>query len=658
MFGAVPAGLAVLDHDARFVRVNRRFTELTAVLQDAATGRDVAEALGEPARSAVRHVLATGEPVEGIEFRTGTRRTLSASFVPLPGGRPAVGCLVTDVTRSRQLEQERDEAVTWLGLSNEAATVLGSSLEPATTLTHLCDLLVPSVADHVVIDLREEDGRLRRAAVRNAPDVTVDLALQRPVGLVTRFAAPHPIRQALETGQVVLYAEVADQPVSLLGSTDRRFVERTGIVSAAVVPMLVGGRATGTVTLMNSASDRRFGPHDVALAGLIVTRGAIALANAISYEQQRASALTLQRSLLPHSLPILESVETAWRYMPGTAGTEVGGDWLEVFELPGGRVVAVVGDVMGRGLRAAAVMGQLRTAVRTLALADPSPAEVLAGLDRVVAELVPGQLVTCVYCVYDPRTSVLTLANAGHVPPIVLGADRYELLAEALGLPLGVGGEGFKQVEVPMPVGSTVVLYTDGLVERRGDDLEDSIHQLAARVWSAPGTLEERCDVAVGPDLAGYDDDAAVLLLRVTAQRPGAAIRAALPRNPAAAARARRLTAEALAGWELDQAGTLLPTAQLLVSELVTNAVLHGSSEIEFQLRRGRDALWVEVGDRNPNPPQLRQARPDDEGGRGIALVQELAAAWGTRPTPAGKVVWLRLDLGPDLGPDLGVDPG
>jgi PAS domain S-box-containing protein len=676
LFSSAPVGLGVFDLEGRFTRVNPVLAEMNGVPAQDHIGRtvqEVAPQLGARAHAAVLNVLLTGRPVRDLELNTvpgtspGPERVFLTSFVRLHDehGQPVgAGCLVIEVTRQRRLEREQASATARLALTSRASEILGASLDPAATLDHLCGLLVPSLADHVFIDLREQGGRLRRSAIRHAPGLMVAPRLQRPVGSFPDYEPDHPSRRAAEDGTVTLRRDLDLESTDPPLGPDPGLSSTIGVVSYIVLPMVVGGRPIGAVSLLTSASGRRYDTSDVRLAQELVSRGAVALANALSYERQRSAAVALQRSLLPETLPILEGVETAWRYVPGMDGTEVGGDWIEAFELAGGRVAAVVGDVMGRGLRAAAVMGQLRTAVRTLALTDPPPAELMTRLDHIVAGLRGEQIVTCVYCVYDPARNVITLANAGHVPPILLLPDGWKLITEALAVPLGVGGVDFFQTDVVLPAGATIALYTDGLVEQPGADLDDAIAGLAGRLWAADSSLDAKCEAAlsgvpesVGGDGTGFDDDVALLLLQAAPAPERNVVRVRLPADPASVCTARRVVRQALLDWDLsdEHDDDLLSTAALLISEVATNAVRHSRGDIEIQVRRGDASVWIEVQDDDSRPPRLRHASPEDEGGRGLALVHDLATAWGSRSTPTGKVVWLRLDLRSPQGRSAGL---
>lgn len=389
-----------------------------------------------------------------------------------------------------------------------------------------------------------------------------------------------------------------------------------------------------------------FEERDERLAVGIAAQAAVAIDNARLYEHERAVAVALQESLLPQRLPPLEDLEVASRYLPGAVGTHVGGDWFDVIPLSVGRVALVIGDVMGRGLQAAAVMGQLRAAIRAYAVMELPPIDVMTNLDNLVENLEGTQLVTCVYAVYDPATARLCLANAGHVPPIVLHPDgRTEAVAAGIGAPLGVGGVSFEEYTVALPPDTTLVLYTDGLVERRGQSVEDGINALAAALRPGATSLEELCRSVISSRLgaAAGEDDVAVLMVRSQSARRPAVVDLQLPCHPAAVRAARERIGQVVA--EVTRGTTVVDAAELVVSELVTNALRHAQSTVGLRLRLGQDALFVEVSDSDTRLPRLTRATPDDEHHRGLYLVEAMADRWGTRPTPDGKVVWAELTL-------------
>jgi serine phosphatase RsbU (regulator of sigma subunit)/anti-sigma regulatory factor (Ser/Thr protein kinase) len=420
----------------------------------------------------------------------------------------------------------------------------------------------------------------------------------------------------------------------------------------------------GLVQFARAKGSEPFGDRDRALAVELAARAAVCIDNARLYRREHERALILQRSLLPPGDPEAAGLDIACRYLPGNTATEVGGDWFDVIELPGHRTALVVGDVMGRGLRAAVAMGELRTAVRTLALLDLEPAEVLGALDEIAsglgtpsgaqqasrvahksrdADLAEVYLATCLYAVYDPVTRRCTFANAGHLPPVLVEpGDKALMLEVPPGVPLGVGGEPFEQVEVELEEDSLLALYTDGLVESRDQPLDEGLAAFRSSLAHPDRPLEDVADhVLATLDTQHGQDDIALLMARIRGLPSDAVGDWQLPREPRAVGRARELARSRLLAWDLEP---LVDTVELLVSELVTNAMRYGEGEIRLRLLRDR-TLVCEVWDAGLVQPRRRRARDTDEGGRGLQLVGMLSAAWGSRRTPRGKTVWFELAL-------------
>jgi anti-sigma regulatory factor (Ser/Thr protein kinase)/PAS domain-containing protein len=371
-----------------------------------------------------------------------------------------------------------------------------------------------------------------------------------------------------------------------------------------------------------------------------------------SERSQRETAVTLQRSLLPQELEEPDDLRVAATYHPGGTEAAVGGDWYDVITLGGGRTALVIGDVMGRGVRAAAVMGQLRTAVRAYARLDLPPHEVLQLLDGLATEIDANQIATCVYAIHDPNEGRLVYASAGHLPILVRDENgTVQRADEPTGPPLGTGGWIHASGSIALPPGSTAVLYTDGLVERRNEDLDEGIAALEGALSGARGTPQVICDrlvrsAGVTPD---HDDDVAVLVLQHPA-RKGA--EAELFRNAAlellggveAAPRARAFASGVLTSWRFPT--DLHDLGVLATSELVANSLQHGTPPMRLRLRRTDRRLIIEVTDGDDHLPRRRRAEPADESGRGIAIVATIASNWGSRRTPGGgKAVWCEFVL-------------
>ncbi|GHH71059.1 hypothetical protein GCM10018793_06150 [Streptomyces sulfonofaciens] len=372
---------------------------------------------------------------------------------------------------------------------------------------------------------------------------------------------------------------------------------------------------------------------------------------------QRETAVTLQRSLLPQKLEEPDDLRIAATYHPGGTEAAVGGDWYDVITLGGGRTAVVIGDVMGRGVRAAAVMGQLRTAVRAYARLDLPPHEVLQLLDGLAADIDPDQIATCVYAVHDPNEGRLVYASAGHPPVLVRGEDGSVRRAdEPTGPPLGTGGWLHASGSVPLGPGCTAVLYTDGLVERRDQDIDEGVASLELALAGATGTPQVVCDrlLRTAGVTADHDDDVAVLVLQHAA-RSGPD--RDLFRNAAldllggveAAPRARAFASGVLTSWRFST--EIHDLGVLAASELVANSLQHGTPPMRLRLRRTDRRLIIEVTDGDDHLPRRRRAAPADEAGRGIAIVATIAANWGARRTPdGGKAVWCEFDLPPASG--------
>ncbi|MFG2095759.1 SpoIIE family protein phosphatase [Streptomyces sp. NPDC048612] len=390
--------------------------------------------------------------------------------------------------------------------------------------------------------------------------------------------------------------------------------------------------------------------------------------NARRYTHQRSTALTLQRSLLPHHVPELPAVETASRYLPCGAHQEVGGDWYDVIPLSGARVALVVGDVIGRGLHASATMGRLRTAVRTLADIDLPPDELLTHLDDVVirhqGEQEPDTdeiSATCLYTVYDPISRLWSLSSAGHVMPVVVAPGTTDSASTArkvdfpdlpIGPPLGLGGLPFETTQCELPEGSLLALYTDGLIEGRARDADAGIAQLRDALDQAPASLEDTCDLLLATLLPSRpSDDVALLLARSRALGADHVATWDLPSDPVTVSDARTYAREQLAIWGLDDAAF---ATELIVSELVTNAIRYGKAPIRLRMIR-QTTLICEVFDASSTAPHLRRARTFDEGGRGLLLVAQLASQWGTRHTREGKVIWAEQPLPAGRSPGPGM---
>ncbi|MFI9152112.1 SpoIIE family protein phosphatase [Streptomyces sp. NPDC053367] len=419
---------------------------------------------------------------------------------------------------------------------------------------------------------------------------------------------------------------------------------------AVLAPLRGRRRVIGAAVFLRRPERIPFETDDLLVAAQLATHSALGIDKAVLYGREAYIADELQRTMLPETLPRPTGVRLASRYLPAAETARVGGDWYDAIPLPGSRVALVVGDVMGHSMTSAAIMGQLRTTAQTLAGLDLPPQEVLHHLDEQAQRLGTDRMATCLYAVYDPVTHRITIANAGHPPPVLLHlGGRAEVLRVPPGAPIGVGGVDFEAVELDAPAGATLLLYTDGLVESRLRDVWTGIEQLRERLAATaqltgpdhPPPLEALCDEVL--DMLGpgdRDDDIALLAARFDGIAPSDVAYWSLEPEDSAPGRARRLARSALARWELEE---LTDSVELLVSEVVTNAVRYASRPVTLRLLR-TDVLRCEVGDDVPQLPRLRQARATDEGGRGLYLVNKLARRWGATRLSTGKVVWFELN--------------
>lgn len=418
---------------------------------------------------------------------------------------------------------------------------------------------------------------------------------------------------------------------------------------AILAPLRGRRRVIGAAVFLRGTERPPFEANDLLVAAQLATHTALGIDKAVLYGREAYIADELQRTMLPDSLPQPTGVRLASRYLPAAETARVGGDWYDAIPLPGSRVALVVGDVMGHSMTSAAIMGQLRTTAQTLAGLDLPPQEVLHHLDEQAQRLGSDRMATCLYAVYDPVSHRITIANAGHPPPVLLHlGGRAEVLRVPPGAPIGVGGVDFEAVELDAPSGATLLLYTDGLVESRLRDVWTGIEQLRERLAATAQLtgpdhsppLEALCDDVL--DMLGpgdRDDDIALLAARFEGIAPSDVAYWFLDPEDSAPGRARRLARRALSRWGLDE---LSDSVELLVSEVVTNAVRYAERPVTLRLLR-TDILRCEVGDDAPQLPRQRRARDMDEGGRGLFLVNRLARRWGATRLSTGKVVWFEM---------------
>ncbi|MEU0598200.1 SpoIIE family protein phosphatase [Streptomyces sp. NPDC006393] len=672
-----PVAAAVFDTQLRYVWVNDLLLLLGGGTREERLGRRVTDVQpgldGEALEAAMRQVLRTGRPVLDLRLRgrlksdPGRERVCSNSVFRLcdASDRPVgVCCLFLNVTE-RVRDQER------LELLDAAETSIGSSADLSRTAQELADFAVPQLADFAAVDLLEPVLRgdqalpgpvgdtppLRRAAERST-------RRDRPesvagIGQRIEFTDRWPGARCVADGVSLRCPVVATADARPWFRLDRSRAERIrklGHVSLMWVPIRSQQVTLGLLTLLRHRESAAFGPEDLLLAEDVVSRAAPRLDNARRDTLARSLALALQRKLLPPDPGGGTEFEVASRYVPADDRDGAGGDWFDVIPLSGTRVALTVGDVAGRGVDAAASMGMLRAAVRTLANLELPPEELLARLDDLViraieeasatdGESVAGELLgaRCLYLVHDQFTQRCVAARAGHPPPAVVAPDGDVVFPDLpAGPPLGLGTLPFESAEFDVADGGILALYTDGLLRSVHGDPDLAGARMRAAFARPDRPLEELSDRVLGTFLSGPPpDDVALLLARAQPLGPEREVCWEVSRDPAAVGEYRARVADVLAGWGLEE---LLFTTELIVSELVTNAIRHATGPIGLRLIRN-STLTCEVSDGSSASPRVRHARTTDEGGRGVYLVAQLSRRWGSRQAAEGKTIWAEQNL-------------
>ncbi|MGP3937592.1 SpoIIE family protein phosphatase [Nonomuraea sp. KM88] len=544
LISSFPVAMAIWDKNLRCVWFNKAAEQLSDGYPFYRIGRSLTEVIEgidtQAVQDAMRKVLADGRPTIDREARWSHRsqeRAMSISLLPLEGadGRPWGVCSVA-------LDFSNSKARDHLDLLREAGIRLGSTLDVMETAEKLAELAVPVLADYVTVDL--PDAMLPGAEPLQRPAATeAGIPVFRRAGAASvHDGVPESLRERKETVFVppgspfmeVLHSRrphfepVLDtSPGTWLDLVpDRaRTIHATGMHSLIVIPLEACGDVLGVAVFGRTSNPAPFSRDDL-LAEELVTRAALSLDNARQYTRERLTALALQRDLLPHDLCGSSNVEVASRYLPSDTHEGVGGDWYDAIHLPGDRIALVVGDVTGHGINAAAAMGRLRTAVRTLAYLDLPPDGLLTHLDHLMANDARGfdaTGATCLYAVYDPQTSRCTMAAAGHPPPaIVTPSGDVTFPSLPTGTPIGVGLGTFQSHDLHLPAGTLLALYTDGLIETRQADLDAGMARLGDALVQATlqtATLERVCAAVIGSIVgdAPAEDDIAVLMARIQA---------------------------------------------------------------------------------------------------------------------------------------------
>ncbi len=658
-----------IDKTGRIRQHDRAAADVLSDVPSALLGTDFGTLLAGPeAHAAAFQGLIDGacsgrEGTTVLTVRT-ARGTTADGVVTVQPVRSADPELVAQVIlRIPPPLEERflDPAVMRHAMLDGALRRIGGELDMDQMAPELINIVVPHFCNAAGLLIRESligdeeapgdspDGSqlLRRLAVaHDSTDSAWDATF--PTGEVLRYPPDTPYSRCLTTGlpvSEILAEHTADkiaaawirQPVAdLLGQS-----------SMLILPLIARGIMLGFFVCTRLPGYRRFDAYDTELGMEFASRAAMFMDNAQRYSRERATALTLQRSMLPTGLSAPSSVEVKHRYLPGSQLIEIGGDWYESIALPGGRVALVVGDVAGHGVRAAVTMGRLRTAIHTLAMLELPPAETLQQLNELMQELGAREphFATCVYAIYDAVSGKCELASAGHLPPLLVRPDgSTELLDISPAPPLGVGSGPIQSRVVDIDDGSLLVLYTDGLVERRTEDIDVGLAKLRAIFGpgSADRPLEDLCKATLAGVYADQQrDDIALLIARLRRISEDNFVTWRLPAELTSAHRARTLIRRPMKRWGLTE---LIPAAELLASELVTNAVRYAQGQIGLRLIL-EGGLVIEVLDDSAALPRLRHPEDDEERGRGLQVVSQVAQRWGARRAVSGKIVWCELAL-------------
>lgn len=654
---AVREGVLITRADGRLLLANDEARRLLGLPADA-RGRPVRE-LGLP--EPITRLLASPGVVTDEVHRAGDR-LLAVNKRPTYPHAERGGSVVTlrDTTELAAVSGRAEVARERLKVLYEAGVGIGTTLDVARTAQELADVAAPQFADLVTVDLLDAVLRgweptaegwrhLRRSAIGGEQRMVPVY----PLGEVIAFSARTPQMRTLQEGRGLLETDLRQARGWREQDPERarKALER-GLRSLVTVPLRARDVPLGVANFYRTVDSPAFDPEDLVFAEELAARAAVAIDNARRYTREHAMAVTLQRSLLPRAQPEQDALEVAWRYLPAEAG--VGGDWFDVIPLPGARVALVMGDVVGHGLHAAATMGRLRTAVHNFSTLDLPVEEVLGNLDDLVVRMDDEEDAddaeaghegegmtgaTCLYVVYDPVAGVCTMARAGHPEPVVVHPDGTVTCADVpASAPLGLGGSPFETTELSLPAGSQLVLYTDGLVEDRARGIGAGLERLHRTLDGSGGrSPEETCQAVIDAlKPSHFFDDIALLAARTRMFPSSRVAEWEVPSDPAVVPSARARCRETLREWGLEETGF---ATELIVSELVTNAIRYGSPPVRVRLLHAR-CLICEVSDGSGTSPRLRRAATTDEGGRGLFLVAQFAQRWGTRYTTRGKIIW------------------
>ncbi|WP_037642730.1 SpoIIE family protein phosphatase [Streptomyces bicolor] len=672
----LPCVVGVFDSDLRLVGANAVLEGALSLTEEEMRGWRLAELAPHPssdrAEAAMRLVLE-GNGVQHVADLigpggVGTEGAWPASLAPLAPPEKADAparavCLVAHPSAGAYPARQR------MLLQGQAR--IGTTGDPERTARELAEVVVPAVADFAAVEVLDyfwhgggadttgPTGRVRlsRIAVRSVLGETGVLAA---AGESVRYPAGSPVARCLTEGRAAVYG-AGEPAIARWADEDPQaaWIGRAEVRSVMVVPLRAQSDVVGAVLLGRHRRREPFDADDMWLGEQLAGTAAEAIHRARRGGREHTTTVTLQRSLLPQTFSDQQALDVATRYLPAGGRAGVGGDWFDVIPLSGSRVALVVGDVVGHGIRASATMGRVRTAVRTLADVDMPPDELLTHLDDLVVHLsaeeagpeeavqgAAGIGTTCLYAVYDPISRHLTLARAGHPPPAVVAPDgTVHFLDVPPGPPLGLGGLPFETMDTELAEGSLIALYTDGLLQARDHDIDEALDKMFATLARPASTPDAVCDRLLTAMLTHPpDDDVALLVARSRCLGADRVATWELTFDPTVVAQVRRLAADQLAAWQLEEAGFV---TELVVSELVTNALRYGREPARLRMIHEGRNLICEVFDSSSTAPHLRRARVFDEGGRGLLLVAQLTQRWGTRHEATGKTVWAEQLLTP-----------
>jgi serine phosphatase RsbU (regulator of sigma subunit) len=653
-----------IDKTGRVLQHDRYSADMLAYPGDALLGTELSSLLAGPSSHTIAlegllsAALSGREGTAVLTFRTRDGDPLDSvvTIQPMRSSDPSLIALVLIRIPPPSEGRFLDPAVMRHALLDGAFKRIGGALDIDQLAREFVNIAVPHFCNTAGLAILESlvageelpadspDGSqlLRRLAVAYDDGNSAWDAVF-PTGEILRYPPGTPYTECMATGKPVRLKMGSDQAARIATSWLRRPVAQLlANTSLLLLPLAARDVTLGFVVCTRKDSYRAFDAYDTEIGMEFASRAAIFIDNARRYSRERATAVTLQRSLLPTGLSKPSSVEVRHRYLPGSKLIEVGGDWYESIALPGARVALVVGDVAGHGVRAAVTMGRLRTAIHTLAMLELSPAETLQQLNELMGDLGAREphFATCVYAVYDAVTGMLEVASAGHLPPLLVGPDgTNEFLSLTPAPPLGIGSGSVQSKFVPVTDGSLLVLYTDGLVENRTRDIDVGLRLLSEIFGpgAAARPLEDLCRATLAGVYSDQQrDDIALLMARLSRIPADNHVSWTLPAELTSARRARGLIRRPLTRWNL---ADLIPVTELLVSELVTNSVRYAQGMIGLRLVL-EGGLVVEVTDDSAALPRLRHPDEDDERGRGLQVISQFAQRWGARRTATGKVVW------------------